>query len=453
MNIANVKIWQQKNKLQLKRLLPQSLLARSLLILCVPMFFVQAVTIFIFIDRHWQTTTKELAHHIVEKAVLVRQLILLDPHFNSSTFKLPESHAIGATLSFLETPKKTVALPTEKYPGLRLLKKALRQSGMSKTKIFLDEDRLQLQFEVKRPEKTLLVAMDMPTKRFLVRTTLIFVMWSAGASLLFLLIAVVFMRNQVRPITRLSQAMEKFGKSQENQQIKPSGAVEIRQGTIAFNQMQQRIKKSLQQRTHMLAGVSHDLKTPLTRMKLSLAMMSEKEVASSLEDEVTIMTQIVDDYLAFAKGDQQATIRELSLRSFIQQLMKPFKKGTTQLSFRVTQDLTIYVRENALRRALGNLIENAVKYGSQVQITARVTKTTYQIMVEDNGPGIKASERKQVLQPFVRLDPSRNPETGGVGLGLAISQDIIRAHGGHLALETSDLGGLKATVTLPQVVG
>ena len=443
---------QAKNKLHF---LPRNLLARVLLILWLPMFLVQGVLTFIFIDRHWQTTTKELAQHIAQKTAFIHMLVEASP--DPETLVLLAKNTLGSTLLVRDQPFRP--LPSQDFPGASLLKQALHETVLKQATIHISNDVLRIYFPVMQSKVQRYACVVMPTKRFLSRTTPIFLMWSAGMPLLLFIIAAFFMRNQIKPITRLSQAMERFGKGQDDTYLKPAGATEIRQGTIAFNQMQQRLKKYITQRTHMLAGVSHDLKTPLTRMRLVLAMMQEKPMAKALDDDITIMTNIINDYISFAKGDHQVSTQEISLRSFIHKTVYPFtlpimqEKTTPKITMSIPLDLTISIREHALGRALSNILDNAMKYGTIISVSTEITNKLYKIIIQDNGPGIRAADREHVMQPFVRLEGSRNLETGGVGLGLAISRDIILAHGGNMILGDSPSNGLQVTIVLPQSSG
>jgi two-component system osmolarity sensor histidine kinase EnvZ len=256
-------------------------------------------------------------------------------------------------------------------------------------------------------------------KRLFGSTTYIFVTWMVGSSIVLFVVATFFMRNQVRPIRRLAKAADHFGRGIDVPDFKPAGAAEVRLAASAFLQMRERIRRQIEQRTVMLAGVSHDLRTPLTRMKLQLAMAHESPEITSLASDVIEMEHMVEGYLAFAAGEGAEDPK------------------------------TMFLSKLLGRRCLTNLLSNALRYGSQVQVRADLREKSLEITIDDDGPGIPAERRADAFKPFYRLDESRNPKTGGTGLGLAIARDVVRGHGGDLTLEDSPLGGLRARLRLP----
>jgi two-component system osmolarity sensor histidine kinase EnvZ len=271
-----------------------------------------------------------------------------------------------------------------------------------------------------------------------------------GTALLLLGIATIFMRNQVRSVRKLASAADGFGKGRDIPDIKPEGAVEVRQAAIAFNLMRERLKRQIDQRTEMLAGVSHDLRTPLTRMKLQLAIMEGTDGTSELAEDVSDMERMIEGYLHFARGEGSEAVQEVPLDAALRDLAGRFLREGREV--RLDEPLAALVlrcRPNALDRALTNLIGNACRYGKQVAVAIRRREENVEIIVDDDGPGIPAAQRETVFRAFTRLESSRNPKTGGMGLGLTIARDIVRGHGGDIALEDSPLGGLRARVRLP----
>jgi two-component system osmolarity sensor histidine kinase EnvZ len=274
-------------------------------------------------------------------------------------------------------------------------------------------------------------------------------MWMLGSSLVFLAIATVFLRNQVKSLRRLAAAAEGFGKGRAVAFSKIEGALEVRQAAAAFIQMRDRIQRQIRQRTDMLAGVSHDLRTPLTRMKLALELLGNDPAVAELKSDVIEMERLVNLYLDFARGEGIETPVETDIALLLEDIAAAARREGMPLSFAPASELVVQVRPNALRRCISNLIANARRYGSHVWLTSVPVEDGVDILIDDDGPGIPASERERVFQPFTRLDASRNPSTGGVGLGLTIARDVARSHGGDVRLENSPQGGLRARVHLP----
>jgi two-component system osmolarity sensor histidine kinase EnvZ len=271
-----------------------------------------------------------------------------------------------------------------------------------------------------------------------------------GSSLVVVSVAAAFLRNQVRSLRRLAAAAEGFGKGRPVAFTKIEGALEVRQAGAAFMQMRDRIQRQIRQRTEMLAGVSHDLRTPLTRMKLALALIGENSSVAELKSDVSEMERLVNVYLDFARGEGTETIVETDIAPLIEDVAAAAERQGPVLTLARIDELVLPVRPNALRRCLSNLIANARHYGHHVWVGVLPVEDGIDILIDDDGPGIPAAERERVFHPFVRLDTSRNPSTGGVGLGLTIARDVARSHGGDVRLETSPHGGLRARVHLPR---
>jgi len=293
-------------------------------------------------------------------------------------------------------------------------------------------------------------------KRVFSTTTYVVILWMVGTSLILMTIAVLFLRNQVRPLRRLASAAEAFGKGREDPPVHPAGSTEVRQAAAAFLDMQERIRRHLSQRTDMLAGVSHDLRTPLTRMKLQLALMGDSEDIEALQRDVEEMERMVSGYLDFARGEEGERIEEVDLGRMLDDLARisagrPGAGHGAARSIAVSHDpdLLLPLRAGAMRRCLENLVQNALRHGNRVAITARRNDAAIDISIDDDGPGIPEAQREAVFRPFFRLDRARNPDTGGVGLGLTIARDVVRSHGGEIHLETAPQGGLRVAIRLP----
>jgi two-component system osmolarity sensor histidine kinase EnvZ len=305
-------------------------------------------------------------------------------------------------------------------------------------------------FQVEVPVNGGVLSAIVPRKRLTTPTTYIFILWMIGSSLVLLVVAAIFLRNQVKSLRRLAAAADGFGKGRPVAFSKIEGALEVRQAAAAFIQMRDRIQRQIRQRTEMLAGVSHDLRTPLTRMKLELELLGDNPIVAELKSDVVEMERLVQLYLDFARGEGTETPVETDIAPLIEDLAATQRRQGTQLSLDQPAELVVPIRPNALRRCLGNLIANGARYGTHVWLTSRSVDDGVDILVDDDGPGIPLNERDHVFQPFIRLDSSRNPSTGGIGLGLTIARDVARSHGGDVRLETSPQGGLRARVHLPR---
>jgi two-component system osmolarity sensor histidine kinase EnvZ len=285
-------------------------------------------------------------------------------------------------------------------------------------------------------------------KRLESGTTVIFMLWMTGSALVFLCIAILFLRNQVRPIRQLAEAAENFGKGQDMPGFKPHGALEVRRAARAFLIMRDRIARQIRSRTEMLAGISHDLRTPLTRMKLQLALPQDAQAARAMSEDVGQMERMIAEYLDFARGEGGEESAVVRLKALMQDIADDYARLGKKVPVEA-EDATITLREGAFRRMMHNLIDNAIRYGKECRVSAAAMPTRVEICVDDKGPGIPAAQREEVFRPFTRLDASRNPATGGVGLGLTIARDVARSHGGDISLSDAPGGGLRVLVRLP----
>jgi two-component system osmolarity sensor histidine kinase EnvZ len=270
-----------------------------------------------------------------------------------------------------------------------------------------------------------------------------------GTSMLLFGVATIFMRNQVKPIRRLAVAADNFGKGREVTHFKPEGAAEVRQAAAAFIAMRDRIQRQISQRTAMLSGVSHDLRTPLTRIKLQLALLKSGPEVEALEADVTEMERMLEGYLAFVRGEGAEAPQPTNLTQLLSETVAQARRNGGIIDLHTEGDLTVPLRPNAFRRCLTNLIENAMRYAHHVWVRAGTRGDAIEITIDDDGPGIPSDKREEVFKPFLRLEGSRNPETGGVGLGLTIARDVVRSHGGEIILADSPNGGLRARVRMP----
>ncbi|HVO14605.1 MAG TPA: ATP-binding protein [Alphaproteobacteria bacterium] len=433
----------------IKRVLPRSLLGRSLMIIVTPLIVVQLISTWVFYDRHWESVTRWLANSLAGEIAIVIQHLRDYPAADNRAWIL-EAAQLNMDLGI--TLKPGALLPENRpAPGdsitERLLARALDEVVRRPYVIDPQSGDKPVLIGIQLPEGVLQV--EVPRKRLTSPTTLLFVMWSAGSALVLFVVATIFMRNQVKPIRRLASAAESFGKGRDVADFRPAGATEVRQAAAAFARMRDRIRRQIKQRTEMLAGVSHDLRTPLTRMKLQLAMMPETPEIRDLRSDVIEMEKMVDEYLAFARGEGTERPTVTSLTALLEEVVQDAARNGTPVTLETDGELIVPVRPNAFKRCITNIVNNAVHHGSTVAVHAARAGNTIEITVDDDGPGIPADKRDDVFKPFRRLDASRNPETGGVGLGLTIARDIVRGHGGDVHLETAPLGGLRARLSLP----
>jgi two-component system osmolarity sensor histidine kinase EnvZ len=433
----------------IKRILPRTMFGRSLLIIVVPLILLQAIATWVFYDRHWAAVSWRLSAGVAgDIGLLIEALKLADTP--AETDRLLENAGAVTDLDFTlrrgdelrPLPRLTASLLGEQ------LTQAMRGRVALPYHIAATDDPHGIRIEVQLPEGVL--AVEVPGKRLYSPTTYIFVMWMVGSSLVLLAVATVFLRNQVKSLRRLAAAADSFGKGRPVPFFKVEGAVEIRQAALAFMTMRDRIQRQIRQRTQMLAGVSHDLRTPLTRMKLALELLGNDPAVEELKSDVAEMEHMVHGYLDFARGEGTEEPVETDVSLLLEDVAAAMRREGTALSVAAGPEYVMPVRPNAIRRCLGNLIANARRYGNHVWLTGIAVADGIDILVDDDGPGVPAADRGRVFRPFVRLDTSRNPSTGGVGLGLTIARDVARSHGGDVRLETSPQGGLRARVHLPR---
>jgi two-component system osmolarity sensor histidine kinase EnvZ len=432
----------------IKRVLPRTMFGRSLLIVVIPLILLQAIATWVFYDRHWAAISWRLSAAVAgDIGLLIDALKLADSP--AQTAQLLERAKAQTDLDV--TIRRATALPPAMPMTGRLIEDQLNQAILGRVdrpfRIDLAEDGGA---EIKVQLAGGVMSVNVPRNRLSSSTTYIFVMWMLGSSLVLLAVATVFLRNQVKSLRRLAEAADSFGKGLPVPSFKVEGAVEIRRAAIAFMTMRDRLQRQVRQRTQMLAGVSHDLRTPLTRMKLALEILDDDPAVAELKSDVAEMEHMVHGYLDFVRGEGTEASVETDISLLIEDLAADLRREGTPLTVTPPPEFVMPVRPNALRRCLGNLIGNARRHATHVWLTAIIAADGIDILVDDDGPGIPPANRARVFRPFVRLDASRNPLTGGVGLGLTIARDAARSHGGDVRLETSPQGGLRARVHLPR---
>ena len=432
----------------LRQIVPRSLLGRSLLIIVTPLIVLQVVSAWAFYERHWDNVTKRLANSVagdISAVIALREQV--GPAHEAELLRTA-GEAMDLTLS-IEPGQHLAAAPPPASDRLidRMLARALNERVGRP--YLMDTISFTNQVEVKIQLEDGVLHAVVPLNRLFSSSSYVFILYMVGTSLVLFAVATVFMRNQVRPLRRLAAAADRFGKGQDVPDFKPQGATEVRLAAAAFNRMRARIQRQITQRTEMLAGVSHDLRTPLTRMKLQLAMLGDGTEIEELKGDVAEMERMVEGYLAFARGEGTEKPAETDLGLLLREVVGDARREGTAVDLHVEDRLVALVRPNALRRCLVNLVSNAARVASQVWIRAGQVGDMIEITVDDDGPGIPEDRREDVFKPFFRLEGSRNPMTGGTGLGLTIARDVIRSHGGDLVLLDAPTGGLRARLSLP----
>ena len=432
----------------IKRFLPRSLFGRSLMIIVTPMILVQVISTYVFYDRHWDLITRRLSGAVAGELAFVVEL-------------LAEEASIEGDEPIFDMSRRHFWAELTYRPGDILPNEILVPSGLLEEKLTRElNQRLSFphRLDARSIERHVKISVQLPNgvldfvttrDRLFSSTTYVFLMWMVGSSLILFAVAVVFMRNQIRPIRRLAAAADSFGKGSDAPGFKPEGAAEVRLAASAFIRMRDRIQRQISQRTEMLAGVSHDLRTPLTRMRLQLAMMAGGEDAEALRQDIAEMEQMLEGYLAFARGEGTEQAQPIDLARLLREVTNDARHTGRRIVLRAEEPLTVTLRPNAFKRALTNLVQNACRYGKSVEVAARLAHGQLEVTINDDGPGIPPEKRADVFKPFFRLEASRNPMTGGVGLGLTIARDIVLGHGGELVLGDAPQGGLRATVLIP----
>ena len=451
MKILDTLYWTEKAKNRIKNILPQTLFGRALLIIVTPLILMQAISTFVFFDRHWDTMTRRLAHTLAgDIAFIVDSLTPLPKQLDLNQIFLKADDILHIRLTYSPEEILVKKKPFQQWDRVRKsLRDALKERVRRPFSIDTIKKERRIEIKVQLPQGLLNV--NVHEKRLYSSTPYIFLMWMIGSSLVLFAIAIIFMRNQIRPIRRLAIAARSFGMGRGSSEIKPSGAKEVRQATQAFRQMRERISRQFAQRTEMLAGVSHDLRTPLTRMKLQIEMLERTPETRELQDDIQEMERMIDGYLTFARGEGSESLSKINLASLIEEIILTERRDGSVINF-VNKSKTIKsvtLRPQAIKRAITNLIINSKKYAETVKVGFEYNSEHAIITIDDNGPGIKPEHRDDVFKAFFRLDPSRNTDTGGTGLGLTIAKDIVQSHGGDLLLSEASLGGLRATITLP----
>jgi len=430
----------------LKKYLPKGLFYRSLIIVVAPVILLQIIISIVFFDSIWIKANKGMTKSLVSEVK-----ILFDAYSSSENKNVQLlTNLYKKNFDFVINIKNNEKLPETKSdrrfsPMDRSLRREMKPVFGNDywfdtvTYIDLVDLRIQIENEV--------IQIFFPKNRIAPSSVRIFVLWVTVPSIILIVIAILFLRNQTRPIIKLARAAERFGRGERIDDIRPSGASEIRKASLEFDKMMKRINKHLTQRSEMLSGISHDLRTPLTRLKLQMAMMDKKDTAKKMASDIDEMEKMLNDYLQYAKSQSEEDYVNINITEMIDDILKNYNSEKYDLS--IKDNVEVQGRKNLIRRSVSNVIENGLAYGDKVFIEIKKSVGNLIILIEDNGPGIEKKEYQNVFKPFYRIDKSRSLNKSGVGLGLSIAQDIIKSHGGNIVLDESKYKGLKVKISLP----
>jgi len=435
--------------MRLRDITPKSLFGRMLAIILVPIILVQIISVSIFYERHWDWVSRHMSKNLAKDLGL-----LIDELGNEPSKDQRALSAIRARQYFdiiFYWLEGGILQPNQAIqPEFKNFRNSLE--ARIKEPFYLSSLENSTQFYVDIQLGNGIVRMHIDNKRLFVPTGITFIMWSVGASVILFSIAIIFLRGQVRPILRLANAARQIGFGRDVENFNIEGATEVRIAGRAFQAMRHRINKQISERTSLLAGVSHDLKTPLTRMRLQLAVMEiQDETKVEFEQELKELEQMIDGYLEFARNDREEQMVDASLFKLLQQAVKSSDPSGKKINILVPDDnIPIFpIQVQSIRRALINLLTNAIRYAGKATAQIQIFDDHSEIIIDDNGPGIPRDKRDEVILPFTRLENSRNSKTGGTGLGLSIAKNSALNHGGELILEDSPLGGLRVRLLLP----
>ena len=429
----------------LKIVLPKRLFYRALIIVAAPTIILQLIITIVFYDSIWIKANKNITRSLVTQLKAIQEVYQNDKKnldFFTDSYKNNFNFEIGINQD--QFPNNS---GERKFsPMDRSLRRELK-STFGNNNYWFNTAKFKNAVEIKIKSENDVIKFLVPKEMVSASSVRLFVLWTTLPSIVLIIIALIFLKNQTKPLVRLAKAAERFGKGDYVNDFRPSGAQEIRKAAYEFDRMAKRINRHLNQRSEMLSGISHDLRTPLTRLKLQLAMLEQKDLSNKMSKDIDEMEKMLNDYLQFAKTQSKETSVNIDLKDLINQIKDEFDNQNIKISN--IETISIKGRRSALKRSLENIIQNGLTYGKRVQVEAQKSKNLAVINIEDDGPGIPDDQYKNVFKPFFRLDKSRSLNQSGVGLGLAIVEDIINSHGGNIKLGKSKFNGLQVKIFLP----
>ena len=429
----------------IKKLLPKRLFYRSLLIVAVPIIGLQLTISIVFFDSLWIKTNKGMTNSVVSEIFTFTEAYKNEKDYNKQKLTDLYYQNFRLSINYLENEKLSKNVSERWYSPMD---RTLRRELKNKFKYYwFDTLSYKETVDLKIKYQDGILQFLIPKDRITNSSARLFGLWITLPAFLLIFIAIIFLKNQTRPIISLARASEKFGRGEDVEEFRPSGALEIRQAGYEFDKMRKRITRHLNQRSEMLSGISHDLRTPLTRIKLQLAFIKDKEISKKLSNDVTEMEKMLNEYLQFASSGSAEKTETFDLSDLLESTVIKYerKEITTDIPERVFLD----GRKNLIERCFNNLIDNSIKYSTSILISLKKSANGIIIIIDDDGPGIPENERENVLKPFYKIDKSRSDSKSSVGLGLSIASDIIRSHGGNISLERSPTNGLRVTIFLP----
>ena len=428
-----------------KKILPKRLFYRSLIIVATPIILLQIIITVVFFDSLWIKANKGMTRSLVGEVQTMFDVYKKgDANEQEMIINL-----YNKNFDFIIVFKENELVPTKKTerwfsPIDRSLRRELKPVFDS---FWFDTTSYKELVDLRIKYKNGALQIFFPRHKIAPSSARIFALWVTLPGFFLIFIALIFLKNQTRPLVNLAKAAEKFGKGEFIKEFRPSGAREIRQAAYEFDRMRKRITIHLNQRSEMLSGISHDLRTPLTRLKLQLALLKQQDIAKKMSDDIDEMERMLNEYLDFASDQKHEKTEMIDINQIIENIVK--KYDDKKINLKLEEDKKINIRVNSIKRCLINLIDNGLAYGKKVDILTKKTMQSIIIIIDDDGPGIPENEHQNVMKPFYRIDKSRSQNKSGVGLGLSIANDIIRSHGGSISLEKSPLNGLRARVSLP----
>ena len=430
----------------LKNILPKSLFYRALLIVAVPILVLQLVITIVFFDSLWIKTTKGMTRALVNEISTFIE-VYSNENYNKEEITNLFSVYQDLNIEFIDNENLDIDNNERWFSPIdRTLRRELK-SRFTVNEFLFDTTNYKELIDLRIKYKSGYFKFLIPKDRVTSSSARIFALWITVPAMIMVLISLIFLKNQTRPITNLARAAEKFGKGEEIEEFKPSGAAEIRQAGYEFDKMRKRIVRHLNQRSEMLSGISHDLRTPLTRMKLQIAFIKEKEISSKLAEDINEMEKMLNEYLQFTSSSYLEKDETFNLSELVDKIIE--KYNNENISKNLTSKIYLNGRKNLIERCINNLVDNAIKYASKVNVELNKNNGNLFIKIEDNGPGIPKEEYDNVFKPFYKINKGRADSRSSVGLGLSIASDIIRSHGGNIKLDKSSMNGLEVKIFLP----
>ena len=429
----------------LKNILPKRLFYRGLLIVAIPILIIQITISLVFFDSLWIKTNKGLTRALVSEIVTIIDIYDNESEYNKKIVTDLYNKNFSFSVRFLEN-EKLPDIKVERWfsPMDRTLRRELKPKigeHWFNTVSYKEVVDLRIKF------RDGVLQIFFPKERIQASSIRIFAFWITVPAILMIAIAIIFLKNQTRPITKLAQASERFGRGEDIEEFRPSGALEIRQAGLEFEKMRKRILRHLNQRSEMLSGISHDLRTPLTRIKLQLAVIKDKGLSEKISKDVDEMEKMLNEYLQFTRTGAKDKTETFDIGELLIEIISKYENKNIEM--KCSKKIYFNGRKNLITRCINNLIDNSVKYAEKISVNLEKNKSIIFLSIEDNGPGVDKSEFRNIIKPFYKIDKSRSENKSSVGLGLSISSDIVKSHGGDIQFYKSKLGGLKVTISLP----